>query len=58
MLYQISKASKYYGADTVFEDINFEIKGNERDCQGYKRSFKDFYWLIFLESKTFYTLTI
>ena len=30
----------------------------ERDCQGYKRSFKDFYWLIFLESKTFYTLTI
>lgn len=30
MLYQISKASKYYGADTVFEDINFEIKGNEK----------------------------
>ena len=26
MLYQISKASKYYGADTVFEDINFEMK--------------------------------
>ncbi len=30
MLYAISKASKYYGADTVFEDVNFEIKGTEK----------------------------
>lgn len=30
MLYAISKASKYYGADTVFEDINFEIRGTEK----------------------------
>ena len=30
MLYQVSKASKYYGADTVFEDINFEIRGTEK----------------------------
>jgi len=30
MLYQVSKASKYYGADTVFEDVNFEIKGTEK----------------------------
>lgn len=30
MLYSISKASKSYGADTVFEDVNFEIKGTEK----------------------------
>lgn len=30
MLYSVSKASKYYGADTVFEDVNFEIKGTEK----------------------------
>ncbi len=30
MLYSISKASKYFGADPVFEDITFEIKGNEK----------------------------
>lgn len=30
MLYQVSKASKYYGVDTIFEDINFEIKGTEK----------------------------
>ena len=30
MLYAISKASKYYGANTVFEDVNFEIKGTEK----------------------------
>lgn len=30
MLYQVSKASKYYGADTVFEDVNFEIRGTEK----------------------------
>jgi len=23
MLYQVSKASKYYGVDTIFEDVNF-----------------------------------
>lgn len=30
MLYAISKASKAYGADTIFTDVNFEIKGNEK----------------------------
>ncbi len=30
MLYQASKASKYYGADMVFEDVNFEIKSTEK----------------------------
>lgn len=30
MLYQISKAAKYYGAETVFEDCNFEIRGTEK----------------------------
>ena len=30
MLYSISKASKYYGAETVFEDLNFEIRGTEK----------------------------
>jgi ATP-binding cassette subfamily F protein 3 len=30
MLYSVSKASKSYGADTVFEDVNFEIKGTEK----------------------------
>ena len=30
MLYQVSHGSKYFGADTVFEDIQFEIKGNEK----------------------------
>ena len=30
MLYQISKAAKYYGAETVFEDCNFEIRGKEK----------------------------
>ncbi len=30
MLYSISKASKYYGADPVFEDVNFEIRGTEK----------------------------
>ncbi|WP_294027031.1 ATP-binding cassette domain-containing protein, partial [Solobacterium sp.] len=30
MLYQVSKASKYYGVDTIFEDVNFEIKGTEK----------------------------
>ncbi len=30
MLYQVSKASKYFGADAVFEDVNFEIRGTEK----------------------------
>lgn len=30
MLYQASGASKYFGADTVFENIQFEIKGTEK----------------------------
>ena len=30
MLYQISKASKAYGADVVFEDVTFDIKGTEK----------------------------
>lgn len=30
MLYSISKASKSYGADTIFEDVTFEIKGTEK----------------------------
>ena len=30
MLYQVSKASKYYGADMVFENVNFQIKGTEK----------------------------
>ena len=30
MLYQVSRASKYYGADMVFEDVNFEIRGTEK----------------------------
>ncbi|MBR2812211.1 MAG: ABC-F family ATP-binding cassette domain-containing protein, partial [Solobacterium sp.] len=30
MLYQVAKAAKYYGAETVFEDVVFEIKGNEK----------------------------
>lgn len=29
MLYQVSRAAKYYGAETVFEDCNFEIRGRE-----------------------------
>lgn len=30
MLYQVSSASKYYGGNTVFEDVQFEIKGTEK----------------------------
>lgn len=30
MLYSVSKASKYFGADPVFEDVTFEIKGTEK----------------------------
>ena len=30
MLYSISKASKSYGADTVFQDVTFEIRGTEK----------------------------
>ncbi len=30
MLYSISKASKSYGAETVFQDLTFEIKGTEK----------------------------
>ncbi len=30
MLYQVSSASKFYGAQSVFEDVQFEIKGNEK----------------------------
>ncbi|MBR2824931.1 MAG: ABC-F type ribosomal protection protein [Solobacterium sp.] len=30
MLYQVSHGSKSFGADTIFEDIQFEIKGNEK----------------------------
>ena len=30
MLYQISRVDKYYGAETVFEDCNFEIRGKEK----------------------------
>ena len=30
MLYSVSKASKYYGAETVFEDVVFEIRGTEK----------------------------
>ena len=30
MLYQVSKASKSYGADTVFENVTFEIRGTEK----------------------------
>lgn len=30
MLYQINKGTKYFGADKVFEDIQFEIKSTEK----------------------------
>ena len=30
MLYQVSKASKSFGADVVFEDVTFEIRGTEK----------------------------
>ena len=30
MLFQVSKATKSYGADVVFEDVNFEIKNTEK----------------------------
>ena len=30
MIYQVNKASKYYGATVVFEDVNFEIKNTEK----------------------------
>ena len=30
MIYQVSHGSKSFGADTVFEDVQFEIKGNEK----------------------------
>ncbi|MEG1474222.1 MAG: ABC-F family ATP-binding cassette domain-containing protein [Longicatena sp.] len=30
MKYQIHKGSKYYGANTIFEDIQFEIKNTEK----------------------------
>ncbi len=30
MLYQVSHASKYFGADPVFEDVQFEIRSNEK----------------------------
>lgn len=30
MLYQAARASKYYGAETIFEDVIFEIKGTEK----------------------------
>ena len=30
MLYQVSHGSKYFGAEPVFEDVKFEIKGTEK----------------------------
>ena len=30
MLYQVTHASKSFGADPVFEDVKFEIKGTEK----------------------------
>ena len=30
MKYQIHKGSKYFGANTVFEDIQFEIRNTEK----------------------------
>lgn len=30
MLYQVSQGSKSFGADTIFEDVQFMIKGNEK----------------------------
>ena len=30
MLYQVTRAAKSYGADTVFEDVTFEIRGTEK----------------------------
>ena len=30
MLYQVSHGSKYFGADPVFEDVQFEIRGTEK----------------------------
>ena len=30
MLYQVSHGSKYFGADPVFEDVKFEIRGTEK----------------------------
>ena len=30
MKYQIHKGSKYYGATTVFENIQFEIRNTEK----------------------------
>ena len=30
MLYQVTHASKSFGADTVFEDVKFEIKNTEK----------------------------
>lgn len=30
MIYQVSHGTKSFGADTIFEDVQFEIKGNEK----------------------------
>ena len=30
MLYQVSNGSKYFGAEEVFENVQFEIKGTEK----------------------------
>ena len=30
MLYQVSHGAKDFGANTVFEDVQFEIRGNEK----------------------------
>lgn len=30
MIYQVSKASKAYGADVIFENVTFDIKGTEK----------------------------
>ena len=30
MIYQVAKASKAYGADVIFENVTFDIKGTEK----------------------------
>lgn len=58
IIVSIIRSNPTVSAKQMSETLSVTSRTIERDCQGYKRSFKDFYWLIFLESKTFYTLTI
>ena len=50
IIVSIIRSNPTVSAKQMSETLSVTSRTIERDCQGYKRSFKDFYWLIFLDA--------